>query len=710
MKAVSFDNDVKVRLKTDDDDHFLGLGRVTVGKAKLRAGRRPMFAHIRTPDAVELCDYKLEDRSVNDDAALLKFSARQRNAYLMEWMCHEVRNRVNTGDWTAAPEPAEDTTLSIELRPVTRSVGGVELTGFSYQYRYASEDLPIYKIVDRGTWEPGGKAVGNELWLRNNFVRPIFRFESTDDRYCTEWYMPSIAQPNIFQFVPFQTELSGFTFTTSKTGTVITWATEVAHIRSLFEKARGADEIVHWHEHCGDLSHAFHTAPVEVLFAPGKLNYVERANLYEAMRELVFDTLHAEIGMRQERVTSYGMIEEWTDADLEDYRTRGLPKLLDAGIKKIGLANHFQNNMNTFGVSNMCCTVDYKVAETVGEDRLRAFCDDAQAGDAKTEMWGNTSVSALTLLLGRRNGEPKRVDYLPREGSILEAIRSAQRPWVRNPSGAIEADHYTPAFLVMNLRDPVVRDYWMERWRYAHDEVGLEGIFLDSSFNLSSDKFHYQPNPAPGRHGATADQIKLLGYQRPDREPEAIILSQYRAHLDLIVEMQNAGYDYCTEDIGVFGIHRHGPGAAAMSQTLPLWNECLADLDVPGLEEAGADPDDVFFRGLAYRLMWKLTWDPKTDQVSFHHGGVRNERDLPGDWHVALYRAFNEVGELMYHRRILPDEQGVIYEHNGQRVLWAFEDFELPLDEPTRVRDVLGDATETADQIDAERHHVYVIG
>ena len=36
---------------------------------------------------------------------------------------------------------------------------------------------------------------------------------------------------------------------------------------------------------------------------------------------------------------------------------------------------------------------------------------------------------------------------------------------------------------MLNLRDPRVREYWLRRWKAAHDEVGLGAIFLDSSFN-----------------------------------------------------------------------------------------------------------------------------------------------------------------------------------------------------------------------------------
>jgi hypothetical protein len=325
-----------------------------------------MFVEVRSPDGRRLCDWRVESEEPTEAGFRLTLAASVAAGGVMDWMVHSVRNRYNTADWSERPLPAEDTRLVLEVEAVSRTLGGREFAGFRYQYRYQSGSIPIYKILDRGTWEIGGRAVGNEFWMRACFVPSVARFASPDDFYSTEWYLPNIANPNIFQFLPLQTELQGFTFTASAKGVLVTWATEVAHVRSLFEKPRGSDEIVHWHEHCGDLGLELATAPVEVLFAPGKLDRVGLANAYEAVRELVHETLHCEIGMQRERANPYGQIEEWGDADVPRYTRLGVPKLLAAGMRTIGMANHFENNMNVWGVSNMCCTVDYKFAESVG--------------------------------------------------------------------------------------------------------------------------------------------------------------------------------------------------------------------------------------------------------------------------------------------------------------------------------------------------------
>ena len=687
---------------------FLGLGRITAGGIPLRSGRRPMFVEIRNPSGIALRDYAIARKQVSPTRVVLDFSIKCQQGGIMDWMVHTVRNRYSVTDWTRPPEAARGTRLRLEIRAVNRTIGGHPFVGFSYQYRYKSRTIPVYKILDRGTWEPGGRAVGNEFWMRNCFTPSIVPIASARQFHSTEWYLPSCDNPNIFQFLPLQTELQGFTFTAGRAGVLVTWASEVAHVRSLFEKPRQADELVHWHEHCGDLGYDLATAPVEVLWVPGKFDRVARANVYEAVKELVHDALHAQVGLRRERIGTFGMIEEWGNADMARYTQLGLPKLLDAGMTTVYVANHFENNMNTWGIGNMCSTVDYKVAESVGADRLREFCRKAQAGGARVCMWGNTSISALTPLFRWRNGRADRIRFLPTENSIDSMLKEAKAPFVRNPSNAIEADHYTPAFCVLNLRDPAVRAYWLKRWKEAHDEVGLGGIFLDSSFNLSSDKFHFRQTTQATQSGATADQTHLLGNYRPAAEPPAEVLSQYRAHLDLMREMQAIGYEYNNEDLGVFGTHRHGPGIEARLDSLFLWADCVANFDPAAIRKRGADPEDVFFRGLAYRQMWAVHWDIAGDALSFNYSGVRNADDRPTARHLTLLKAYNEIEARMFGREILQGEVGVRYRCGGTHVLWAFEDGVLPLEGKGTIRDVLAGTVVEGCRIEAQKHRIYV--
>jgi hypothetical protein len=662
-------------------DNFLGIGQIMIGDVLLRSNKLPMFAQITTPEGQELVNLKISNKIYSNELILIEFTGDLKEADTMEWMLHTVRNRRNMTDWTKAPEPAGETTLKLIIKPVERMVGNKKAIGFSYQYQFKSDQYSIYKITDRSSWEIGGSSIGNKLWMRNGVVDSIVQFSNLNDFYSTEWYLPGIANPNIFQFHPLQTQLQGFTYTASREGTLITWATEVSHIRSLFEKWRDYDQIVHFHEHCNDLSNELKTSPVEVLWIAGELSSIEHFNRYNDMRELVHEELHKQIGMKRERITTYGIIEEHTEPDFEEYTSTILPKMLDTGVKTVFIPSQCQNDMNVWGVSNMCCNVDFKIADAVGEDKLKKFCDQVKSAGAKVEMWGNTAISTLIERFMHQEGKPKGIQFLPYKNSIMEVIDHAESPFVRNASNAIEADHYTPRFCALNLRDETIRAYWMKQWKHFYDYIGIEGIFLDSSFNMSSDKFHHaQFDGSKSWEGATLDQKDLLGKFRPQHEPPKLIHSQYHAHLSLMVEMQKTGYQYCAEDMGVFGINRTGPDMLSRINSLPIWSDSYCRFNETVLKDAGYEPMDIFFKALAYRMMWYLFW-------SFR----KNRLDLGTENPLAytLLKVYNQVTDFMYNREILTNENGVVYRSGKSVVLWAFEDFDFSVENIKSITNVM---------------------
>ncbi len=686
-----------------------GLGEVRCGDHILRSGERPMFVQIRNPWGVELCDFQLAETSaLSDGGVALEFCMSRRDGGRMEWMCHEVRSRVNTTDWSRPPQAAVETGLTLELRPVARQLGPFKLDGFSYRYRYRSPDIPIYLIFDRGTWEIGGDVNGNTLWLPQGHGPSVYLFDDARQQYSTEWYLPTICQPNIFQFMPFQTGMQGFTLLSHDDGALITWATAAAHIRTLIEKRRGEDVLPHFHEHCGDLAGDFATAPMEVLFCAGSFNRVDVLNLHHEVRELVHETLHEQVGMRRERITTYGVMGNGVVPDLQHYRRRGLPKLIEAGCRTVMLSNQFENDMNVYGLANACCTVDLKVAETVGEDNLRDFCRDANENGVVVEMWGNTSISTTTERFSHRNGKAQRIDFLPLDGSIMDVLKEDPQAFVRNPAGAIEADHYTPRFCVMNLRRETVRNYWMKQWTYAYEKIGLRGIFLDSSFNLSSDKFHWLYNAGGGaQRGATDDQVTDPAHARPTPEPPSQILSQYHAHLSLMAAMQRVGYVYSGEDRGVFGLSRSGTSGAQRADTLPMWADTFCEFDADRIRAEGRQPDDVFFQALAYRMMWYLYWDPVSDDLSWSQKTKKADAERPSAWQLRQLKIFNEVETHMRRRTILPAESGVLYADGDVRVLWSFGEFVHRAAQTESINDVTTGETKSATTIAALPRHVY---
>ncbi|MDX2066624.1 MAG: hypothetical protein SFX74_12875 [Fimbriimonadaceae bacterium] len=676
-----------------DAGRYLGIGSVTINGVPMRNPERCLLPEIRTPEGELWVDLELVDVVNTADEAVLTIRGAWKSDGWMEYMLHTVRNRYRTSDWAAEPVRDDSTELKLVLRATTVTLRGVAHHGFSYEFRYRSEGRPIYRVLDRGTWEPGGTLVGSEIWVRQGIAPAIWRCESVSDRMSSEWYLPPIEQPNIFQFFPLQAAMQGFTMTAAPSGTLFTWAERPAHIRTLLEKRRDVDAYFHWHEHCADLGDAFSTSPMVVVWRGGETDRVERINAHESVREHVWDSLHAQVGLVPERVAPYGVIEEWGMPDFERYREEGVPALASAGVRTVFLPNQFENNMNVWSVGNMCCTVDLKPAESVGPDRIQAFCQRAESHGMRVEMWGNTALSSLTYIHGLRqpDGHPGRIDFLPDEDSVLGVVREAASPWVRNASGAIEADHYTPVFCALNLREPAVVAYWHRKWQEARQSIGIHGIFIDSSFNMSADKFHWRQNAEPGQTGgATIDQTSALKDCRPDVEPRKAIESQYLAYLQLLVEMQRYGYFISTEDVGLFGSSRSGPDLADRLPALPLWQESYCDFDACQAEK----PDLAFFAGLAYRVMWKLYWHPHRRELTWRLSGAESDADRPSPRQISWLRAFSVADGTMQRRTVLPQEAGVLWESDGGGSVWAFRELEYRLPVPRRVHFPLEDRTE----------------
>ena len=188
--AICFANGVIIE-PLRDGDVFLGLGAVACDGVALRSPSRPILPAIRTPWGMRMLTPAVRAMDANARGVRLVLDLAAITDGPMDWMLHAVRDRWPTGDWSRGPEERA-ATLELILKPVNRRIGGLAFKGFSYQYRYRSKAHPIFRLLDRATWELGGKAVGNEIWLRNGYSPSIHLFTASGDAWCTEWYLSLI--------------------------------------------------------------------------------------------------------------------------------------------------------------------------------------------------------------------------------------------------------------------------------------------------------------------------------------------------------------------------------------------------------------------------------------------------------------------------------------------------------------------------------------
>lgn len=710
MQTLALGPDIALDLLIDGE-RFAGIGDVRCAGFNLRDGRLPILPEVRGSEGEVVESWRLVAVRHTGTSAEIELEPIVRRGGPTDWSLHTIRTRLSITDWSKAPAADPHSRLVISLAACTRNIDGIAATGFSYRFAWRSQSITVWRILDRASWEPGGRAVGNALWARTPFMSPETVITAADQHASNEWYLSGCRNPDIFQFTPWQTNQQGFSFTVAADGILATWAVAPSHIRTLFEKPRDQDRLLHIHEHTGDLGLEFATVAIEVLWLPGRRDRTATINAYEAVHELVVDTIHRAAGIRRERMSTYGVIESWLLPDFPNYTSKALPALLAAGCRWIYVPSQFENNMNKWGVSNMCCTVDLKVAESVDREAFKTFGAAVKAGGAKLEMWGNTAYSTLNFILPQGRDvahRPGQLPQWPKEGTVQEVSAADPEFFLRNPSGHIDSDHYPNHFLLTNLRSSAVTNYWHAAWKNLSQEYGVSGIFLDSSFNLSCDHHHFIGEVA-GTGGATIDQAHLLGKARPAaaQHPSRAIQSQYTAYLELIRTMQGYGYRWNGEDLGMFGVHRTGPTVVSRLDSPHLWGDTHGVFDVPSILAVGADPEAVFLSTLAYRGVWYMYWDIHQSEVTWRYEGARNDLDRVTPTQVALMHAFNAVIDRMDRRTVLPEERGVLWHSGADRVLWTLKELTLPLTGPTLVKEEVTGTTATVSVITARPGQVY---
>ena len=187
------------------------------------AGRCSLKSGILT--AVELLNYRLTHCEV---------SSRERSHFLFDGPARGRTDGVDGARGASAlqhvgldarSKAGAGYLLELELRPVQRTIGGRDYSGFSYRYRYRSGTIPIYKILDRGSWEIGGSALGNEFWMRNCFA-PSDRAHRVGKAVLLNRVVhPRLSESQCFPIFSASDRVSGiFLYGIRRTGILVTWA------------------------------------------------------------------------------------------------------------------------------------------------------------------------------------------------------------------------------------------------------------------------------------------------------------------------------------------------------------------------------------------------------------------------------------------------------------------------------------------------------
>ncbi|MFW6189960.1 MAG: hypothetical protein ACOC7T_05955 [Planctomycetota bacterium] len=541
--TVRFENGASVRILQQDED-FRGLGEVKLGRRKLRSGKLPIRPLIATPDGFTVSRLELKEMEEQEDALILRLKPFMVRTGRMEWLCCDGYDRWNVGPWDGGERRDRGGIVRIVLRPVERSIGGLDYAGFSYSYKFRSRKYEIFRIHDRATWELGGRATGNSLWMAGPFAAPRMHAQNKQSEFTTSWCRRGT---QLQQFLPLFSCLQGFGFQFDRDTVLVTAFEEPFHCRSLFEKRSGENFIVHWHQLCESLGGCLEFPAQQVLCAPSRYeDEAERVNQYCAVRE----ELHRRWGRRAAPAGPDGGagLLQCDGAGARMVRS-GLDRLADEACRRVFVSGF--------------TPADGDEPEPFDAPRLTDY-----AHQRGMEV-------ALPLAHCCRLAAP------------LEEPETAEPP----PPGLAAARG--EVLLHRALREESALDYLLGKLRLLRHEIQVDGVFAGSLVAEIGDDFTWIPD---GR-GETEEPPPAT-YDDGDAD----IRSLHGLRQKLARGLRDIGFK-CTLR-GVDGLA--APAEMPVPEEGPvgefLFRDYVLSFPHDGLGQRGIDPYPVYFRGCAHRV------------------------------------------------------------------------------------------------------------
>ena len=541
---IEFENGVSVEIRLDGRT-FGGIGRVKCGRYVLRSAELPIMPLIVSVDGYEVCRLELDEMEQLDEALVITLRPYVRLQGRVEPRGAGGDERWNVASWKQELLRDRGGKLWLRLAEVNHLVGDMELRGFSYGYRFRSRKYKPSRIHDRATWELKGHATGNSFWMRGQSGPPRWTIRSKADAFSTTWF--SGDQPSR-QFLPFFTELQGFTYQFDRQCVLVTAFEKPFHCLSLFQKNAAAGHIIHWHQLCGAASTCggcLDFPALEVMCAEqGSKSEVERLNRYEAVRSALSERYCGATGLQADRAMCVGRLIHEPSARRANLK-RGIGALADAGCAEVLLSIPIGKQTRVSG---------------------KASPDAAGTGLYEKSLERVRRIAGLAHECGMQVGAflspailwPDSPADGARESAPEEALpaRASAQPQRRLPR------------LIQGLKK----------------ELPLDAFYLDG---LAVVPHLYAGGVAPGGTSRAAFEAQLA-LQR------ALQLSGFRCG-------GNRG--------GTFGVSAAPVPYSLVRNNELLYRDTVMPFPYEEVRAAGDDPHDAYFRGYAGRLCYGVSFD-----------------------------------------------------------------------------------------------------
>jgi hypothetical protein len=674
-----------------EENRVKGIGAVALNGKPLRNPSECIWPEIATPYGAEVVHFELENVRQENGAVIVSTRPFVRVIHRMEWTEHAMHPLINTTSWTKEPFSPEGSRLDWILREVNESYDNLPYAGFSYSFHYQGPGHPIYQIEDKATWELGGNIVGNGFIIRGANL-PHTRFAPDTSLY-SGWDFPGIANPHVFQHKPLYTQMQGFTFQYDNAHTLLTVHEKPSHVRSLYQRLPGQPFLLHFNQFCFDLT-SEHTTPArKILVAPRKQSAeTVLVNHYLRVRDVLQEQHRRHYGLRYDKTrpaahaeaNGLGIMDRFHSL-LPDLKAWGFHRCFimpiwrspDSDINPL-----FEKQKDRFGVfGNLCCPLELEIADCYGGwDGFGKLMQHAKALDIEAYIWHASHFSSITPLTSK----------------IPDLF-------CRDVNGQFNRNNYGHVLWAVNQRSPRYQEYLMACYRKAK-ALGLSGLFHDSHFNLATDTINFlhidyykEGPPFPD-----IDKFTLPS----DRQESDRIESMHDTSLDLQRRLQTEiGLFYQVESEGALGTPQTHPDYKFIRGNEFIFSNMESGLETNEVAPFGDDYLMAYFRGLSVRLIYTLQIDPNL---------YPDPKSISPWWNpqtmVPLIKAFNKVEEHMDEMWVLEEDRGILWKGQAADVLFAYKEFEFPIDGMKKVFDaVSGKKLEANAHLPAKKLTIYLI-
>jgi hypothetical protein len=651
-----------------DGDRFIGLGKIWIGETLVRSGRLPLFPYTQTFTGLEIAKLQLLSVDETADEIRIKLGADFRPLQVQLMRDHSFDPIHDLSDWDN-DTPAGNGKIDLVLRKANDSFNGIQFGGFSYHYEYESQDVTLFYLFDRASWELDGDINGATVVSQSSCSDPLVTF-APDTVWTTEgviYWAPELYNKNMTHNLPRWASHQAFDFQYKDSRVLMGVFNHVDLIRTTLARNAGKAELKTFDKHIFDQATTYKTSPKMILLNTAQKSDTAIRNVWTWVIDEVHDRARGEFGMKEVPTIPRLSHNYWVKFTIDTYFRDLLPAAINLGFKELFIDNLNKSDMTaSIGAANegnMCSGREYETApELGGPEKLKIFIDRCKQHGIRAFSWTNNDQSRMSPLQ-------------------FNPIEYTDDAWfVRMEDTRIRyGGAYTDGFAILDFKREGPRNYWVDCLKKINQESGLNGYLFDSFYNLGFMPVNYQNGKCT---------------------------TQWREICQAFKELQDGGVEFLIESFGPWGQPQHGcPRSYSIDRCWVVYKVGLGnDYTTIPTGKTYEDPRANDAAALFYAMAHKTA----VGAPLFKDGKRLDE--VWGDAHRKALADYHAVMNNMKLRYLQEDGLGILWHDKDGKTstFWNFADRDVKL--PGKLFDVTsGTELPISESYTVEASHVYTI-